>query len=200
MFIKLLAKPEQYINLFIFIITNPFIPMRKSTLCRIILTGFLCITLSAARAQYVAIPDTNFGNWLNTEGYSADMAGNSTVGWQLNISSADVQTTTTIICDYSNISDLTGIENFPNLTTLWCGENNLTSLPYIPTLRYLYMSDNYFSLIPNLSNVLDTLICENNDIYDLSGLPNSLLYLNCSNNYLQGIYGYELPSSLQYLD
>ena len=36
-----------------------------------------------SQAQWVSIPDTNFGKWLNTNGYTSCLQGNSQVGWQM---------------------------------------------------------------------------------------------------------------------
>ena len=66
---------------------------------------------------------------------------------------------------YSNISDLTGIQNFTNLKTLQCSNNSLTSLD---------ISNN---------NSLTNLDCSRNQLksLDLSN-NNSLTKLKCSNN------------------
>ena len=50
--------------------------MKTSTLSRFILLCCLCITMSMARAQYVAISDPNFVRWINTTIESTCMIGN----------------------------------------------------------------------------------------------------------------------------
>ena len=72
--------------------------------------------------QNVNIPDSNFKTYLvgepliNTNGDSEIQQSEATAF------------NGTISCYYMNISDLTGIENFTALTTLFCYENQLTSL------------------------------------------------------------------------
>src|SRR4051812_44451642 len=92
--------------------------MKNSTLPRIFLICCLCCTLTIARAQYVAIPDVNFGNWLNANGYASCMTGSSGSGWQLNTACAAASPDSVMDCSGSNISDLTGIEYFTNLQNL----------------------------------------------------------------------------------
>jgi hypothetical protein len=86
--------------------------MKISTLLkRILLLCSLCITISTVRAQYVAIPDSNFGNWLFTHGYDSCMTGNATVGYQMDTicSRSFEYNAYTLDLSHLNISDLTGL-------------------------------------------------------------------------------------------
>ncbi len=43
----------------------------------------IIFTVAIARAQYVSIPDTSFGGWLDQYGFSSCMTGNSNTGWRM---------------------------------------------------------------------------------------------------------------------
>ena len=90
-----------------------------------LLSLLLFISISfAARAQYVAIPDSNFGNWLyNNGGFSSCMTGNSQAGWNLDTTCSLAGSTTSISCEFSHIHNLTGIQYFRGLTNLDCANN-----------------------------------------------------------------------------
>ena len=110
--------------------------------------------------QNVNIPDANFKAYL---------VGNSAINTngdsEIQLSEAH-SFNGSIVCDNLNISDLTGIEDFIALETLYCGNNQLTSL--------------------NLSNniSLANLGCSNNQLIflDLSSLINLLELDVCYNN------------------
>ena len=72
-------------------------------------------------AQSTSIPDPNFEQALINLGIDSDGMN----GQILNSDASGVQSLTV---DNQNISDLTGIEAFVDLTQLFCGNNNLTSL------------------------------------------------------------------------
>ena len=70
--------------------------------------------------QVTLIPDSNFETALINLGYDSILDG------EINTSSINNIDTLTLM--YKNINDLTGIEDFTNLTVLNCDQNNLTSL------------------------------------------------------------------------
>src|SRR5688500_14626514 len=102
---------------------------------RLLLSCFIISNLSITdcKAQWVSIPDTNFGTWLNTNGYSACLQGNNSVGWQMDTTCPDVVNETVVNCVNKNIGDLTGIQYFDELIVLLCGQNDLTDLPSLPS-------------------------------------------------------------------
>jgi uncharacterized repeat protein (TIGR01451 family) len=156
---------------------------------------FIGIQLSffQIKAQWVTIPDTNFVNSL-TQLFPSCMSGN-----QLNTACNLVVNCTAMNLQGANISDLTGIEHFVNLTDLWCNYNYLTSLPALPnTLQYLECYGNQLISIAPLPNSLQHLDCNTNSLTNLPTLPNSLLYLNISFNSFTNLPA--LPASLQHLD
>lgn len=182
----------------------------------------LCFASLFARAQYVNIPDAAFGDWLNNNGYAGCMTGNSSTGWQLNISCSQVVNATYLNISYTGISDFDGLQYFTNvrsldissnyyatslpslpplLTYLAAGGCDLNSLPTLPaTLTYLDINNNnnLFSL-PALNNQLQELHCQNCHISSLPDpLPDSLRILYCGSNDITFIGS--LPPYLIYLD
>jgi hypothetical protein len=90
-------------------------------------------------------------------------------------------TLVTLSCDSSSISNISSLSN-TTMSHFQCGNNNLTTLPSLPTS-------------------LSFLNCSNNSLTTLSGLPNTMSYLNASNNLITSIpstFPYGLPEL--YLD
>ncbi len=156
-------------------------------------------SITNAKAQWVSIPDANFGTWLNFYGYSQCLQGNSMVGWQLDTTCNTVINTTGLYCVQQGIQDLTGIEYFDNLDTLRCNGNQLSTLPVLPIgLKKLDFGSNYFTTLPTLPNGLKYLECFDNYLTTLSNLPTGLISLSCGNNPLITLP--TLPDSLTYLE
>ncbi|MCW3127266.1 MAG: hypothetical protein JWO03_2924 [Bacteroidetes bacterium] len=196
--------------------------MKNYTLFRILLICTLCIAMSTARAQYVAIPDTNFGNWLYNNGYAPALTGNSVSGWQLNGSDPSVRNATMIDCHYSNIHDLEGIGAFINVKYVNCSQNYLTTIPYLPyyldsfNCEFNQISSFNTSFWPvylqvircNLNNLhsmlpfptdLRELYCQDNPaLHSLPSLPSTLTILNCSYDSLTAVP--VLPASIRVLN
>ena len=169
--------------------------MKISILARFIILCGLCITMSTARAQYVAIPDTAFGSFLNTNGYSSCLTGNSISGWHLDTTCSLVLSDTALSPQNRNIHNLTGVQYFKHLKGLYCEQNQLASLPPLPsTLTHLYCYQNQLTSLPILPTSLVDLECENNSLTSLSTLPTSLVYLVCYYNRLTSLP--TLPASL----
>ena len=103
-------------------------------------------------------PDPNFRNYIKT--YKAGGKNVLTVEQQRNV--------TTIEINKKGVSDLKGIEAFPNLTELDCGNNSIQNLDLRqnPKLRKLICNKNQLTQLD---------LSKNPDIY----------YLNCSENQLE---------------
>jgi uncharacterized repeat protein (TIGR01451 family) len=169
--------------------------MKKSTLSKFLLFCGLFLMLGSARAQYVAIPDTVFGDWLNNNGYSACIAGSNSVGWRLDTTCPAVINASSIQCNYSGIYDLTGITFFKNLNSLSFIGNSVTNLPSLPaTLTSLDCRVNPLTSLPPLPPSLTTLFCNETHLTSLPNLPSSLDYLNCTFDTLASLP--PLPNSL----
>jgi len=89
---------------------------------------------------------------------------------------------TSIYCEFNRLRSLRGIQNLPNLKTIMCGYNELTSL-------------NGLRNLPNLTE----LNCRSNKLTSLNGLKKlqlsmpeqslSLISLNCDNNQITSLNG-----------
>lgn len=87
----------------------------------------------------------------------------------------------TLYC-YNN--QLTFIPFLPNLIVLYCASNQLTFVSYLPNLKRLDCTNNKLTSIPYLPN-LEVLYCANNQLTFIPYLPN-LEVLECQNNPLPG--------------
>ena len=157
--------------------------------------GLLCIfyfftAVSFLKAQ--SIPDKNFASAIKSVCNScitinADLTGTLIQPAAGNLTYLDVT--------YRSISDLTGINGFTSLQTLYCYHNLLTSLATLPTsLTYLNCESNKFTSLSALPTGLLQLFCAYNQITSLLALPTSLQYLYCYNNQLTSLPA--LPTGL----
>jgi Leucine-rich repeat (LRR) protein len=90
------------------------------------------------------------------------------------------------------------LERFKNLQELDCSDNQLTSLPSLPSsLQKLYCIVNHLSSLPPLPSSLQELYCYDNQLATLPPLPSSLQGLYCGQNQITSLP--PLPSSLQEL-
>lgn len=92
------------------------------------------------------------------------------------------------------IRDLTGLENFENLTMLMMGGNQVTDLTPIgglSSLKYLDISGMYLKDLNVLSNMtaLESLTANDNELTDIAGIKNltALKLLNIENNQIKDI-------------
>lgn len=184
-----------------------------------IIRYFICLIYSftitsVTVAQTVPIPDPNFVNWLNSNGFASCLTGN-----QLDTACIPVVNAITLNCKNSGISNLDGIQYFDSLDTLICYSNPLINLPVLPSslrllscyscslqslpslpdfLTNLDCKSNQLSVLPNLPDSLKVLDCSNNQIVSLPAFNNLLYTLNCSSNLLTSLP--VLPDSLKYFD
>ncbi len=125
---------------------------------RLLLTSLIVVLLSQCKKEpenIVSIPDRNFLYALIKQG--ADTDGDHY------ISTAEAEAVTTLNLFYSDISDMTGIEAFINLTKLDCSYNELISLDV------------------SKNTALESLNCYWNQLTDLDLRGNTALkILNCS--------------------
>ena len=114
------------------------------------------------------------------------------------ISETEAKTVTTISCAFQGISSLEGIENFPNLVSLNCNSNGLTSLSLSQNTK-LNEVNCYSNSITSIDITgcvaLTKLICGANEISSLNLSKNvNLNYLDCSNNNLSVLNVRNSPS------
>ncbi len=111
---------------------------------------------------------------------------------------AAASTLETLNISSKNINDLTGIDKFLGLKQLNCSNNQLTTLPTLPTtLQVLNCQNNQIPTLPSLPTGLQVLNCANNYLINLPNLPNGLTHLNFSYNSIRCLP--ILPSTLQEL-
>jgi Leucine-rich repeat (LRR) protein len=149
---------------------------------KILLSILTVTTLSfGAIAQNVTIPDANFKTYL---------LGNAAINTDADPTEISVVEaaafTGTINCANQSISDLTGIEAFPNITRLYCNQNSLTVLDVSnnTSLVRLYCTLNSLTTLDVSNNtVLQYLYCYANDLTGLNVSANtSLRFLECYSN------------------
>jgi hypothetical protein len=149
-----------------------------------LLFTFLFSISVVLQAQTTAIPDANFENKLIDLGIDTNGANG-------NILNSDALAVTVLFVINSNISDLTGIEAFTNLTLLDCGSNNLTSINVSQNtlLESLDCSFNSLQIIDVSQNTqLTYLHLDDNDLQELNVYNNTQLeILFCRRNNLQTI-------------
>ena len=154
----------------------------------------LCLP-SIVSGQNVNIPDTNFKTYLigepliNTNGDS-----------EIQVSEANIFNGT-IWCENMNITDLTGIEHFINLTGLYCPYNQITSLNLSQNISLTGLScyDNQLtSLNLNGAISLQFVYAWNNQLVNLDVSQNtSLISLLCNNNQLTSLDLSQILCALQ---
>lgn len=123
-------------------------------------------------------PDANFRNYIKTY-----IAGSSNVLTVEKRSKVD-----TIKVEGKNISRLEGIEAFPNLTELDCGNNSIQNLDLRqnPMLKTLKCNKNQLTQLDLSKNPdIDYLNCSDNQLEQLDVSHLKLDYLYCSNNKLE---------------
>ena len=134
--------------------------------------------------QLTMIPDANFEQALINLSYDTGTPNGS-------VPTANIDTVTSLVVDFLNISDLTGIEDFISLTYLECQENLLTSLDLSgnTSLTYLVCSDNQItSLDVNQNTLLTDLEGWSNQLTVLDISANTLLtFLSCGNNLITSL-------------
>ena len=178
--------------------------MKKIYFLVLVLCFFNCLN-----AQVINFPDANFKTKLLQSNTSNTIAqdingvytkidinndGQIQISEALNVRNLDI--------NFSEISNLSGIENFTNLVSLHCQFNKLLSLDLsnLSLLQYLDCNDNLLESITLGQSSLKDIDCYNNKLtsLNLSGLSN-LNTLNCSNNALS-LLDVQESNKLVYLD
>jgi len=138
-----------------------------------------------AQDQIITIPDIAFKTYL-IENTQINTNGDNEV--QL---SEAIAFDGTIDCSNKNISDLTGIEAFVNLTELYCYKNNLIYLNVSQNINLTKLNcrTNKLTTLDVSNNTkLNTLFCHENKLSILDVSVNTKLkVLNCQNNKLTSL-------------
>ncbi|MES2622559.1 MAG: SdrD B-like domain-containing protein, partial [Bacteroidota bacterium] len=170
--------------------------MKTNLLRNFLFSIVLCLMSCASlQAQWVSIPDTAFGNWLNGNGFSTCLQGDSASGWQMDTTCPQVVSRTAIGFYSAGIKDLTGINYFDTLVDLRSFTTPLTNLPSFPkTLRYISIRNSLLSTIPPLPDNMYLVDLPDNALVSLPAIPNGVVFLDCSNNQLTALPA--LPSGM----
>lgn len=135
-----------------------------------------------SNAQIVNIPDTNFKNALLNHNPVIDTNSDG------EIQVSEAENTVTLGLGNKNISSLIGIEDFINLTYLYCNNNNLNTINLsnnVALINLNCINNNLSTLNLNNNIALTELNCSNNQIESLNLVDNiSLDIINCNNNVL----------------
>ena len=144
------------------------------------------LLVSNAFSQIVNIPDLNFKAYL-----VGNSAINTNADSEIQVSEA-IAFTGTINCSNLNISNLSGIEEFINITTLRCNNNQLNTLDisYNEFLVFLDCSFNQITSLDVSQNIaLRELSCQSNQLTSLDVTQNSrLTNLYCGGNQLTSLF------------
>jgi hypothetical protein len=150
---------------------------------KLLLLLFLGFTL-VGFSQTTEIPDPNFEQALIDLGYDTAPINGS-------VPTVNISSVTFLDVNYRNIADLTGIEDFTDLTNLLCSNNNLTSLDISQNtaLTELRCNNNELPGIDVSNNTaLTYLDCYNNQLTSLDlSINNALASLYCFNNQLTSL-------------
>lgn len=134
--------------------------------------------------SFTAIPDLNFEQKLISLGIDEGIPDGE-------VSTDAIENLTSLDVSASNISDLTGIEDFASLQVLYCYENVLEvlNLRQNTALTTLICSDNELTGLDLSQNTaLAILNCRTNSMTSLDLRPNEALsQLVCDNNRLTGL-------------
>ena len=137
--------------------------------------------------QMTYVPDYWFEAYLEGQGWGDGISNNDSVRTTF------ISTVETLQIGYQNIGDLTGIEDFTDLTYLDCSNNanyngplSTLNLSNNTALTYLNCSDNTITSLDLSNNIyLQHLECYNNNITSLDLSSNTFLTkLYCFNNQL----------------
>ncbi|WP_282086774.1 T9SS type A sorting domain-containing protein [Aquimarina algiphila] len=144
---------------------------------RLLYVALLCFSFSTY-AQYTAIPDPNFETALNA--YD-DIANDNQVP------TANIASLTTLDISNSNISDLTGIEDFVSLETLQVHDNNISTInlsTLVNLITFRATRNQLTALDVSNQPALESLIVDGNLIETLSINSTVLKILQITGNEL----------------
>jgi hypothetical protein len=117
--------------------------MKVFAICISVVVSLLS-ALNTVKAQWVNIPDTNFGTWLYNYHYFACMQGNNAIGWQMDTFCNAVVSTEELNCSGNGLVNLEGLQYFRNLSKLNCAYNAVVSLPLLSNRLLPIVALKYF--------------------------------------------------------
>ncbi len=158
---------------------------------RVSLATILIMSVWNVHAQYINVSDSNFRNKLMSI-YPSCFNSQK----KLDTTCSTIVNEDTLNIANSNIGDIKEIKYFKNLQVLDCSNNNLTSIPTLPSnLKDFSCFFNNVTTIDSLPLNLINLTCSNNLLTNLPPLPATLIKLWCDNNKLTNLP--TLPTNIQ---
>lgn len=155
--------------------------MKTKILSFFTVTIFLATSLNA---QKTYVPDDNFEQKLIQLGYDNGPLDDSVL-------TSTVSDVLFLELGFSGIEDLTGIEDFGNLISLTCNNNQLTTLDLSSNNNLVVLfcgSNELTSLNVSASPVLELLDCDSNQLTSIDVANNPILdFFVCSNNQLTSV-------------
>ncbi|MEP2024747.1 MAG: T9SS type A sorting domain-containing protein [Reichenbachiella sp.] len=151
------------------------------------------------QAQNVNIPDANMKAALLAHSPVIDTNGDTEIQ-----ESEAAAVMSSLSLASKGISDMTGIEAFVNITTLYASGNSIGSIDLSDNtkLTYLYINANSLSTLDLSSNDdISQVYCYSNNIsnFTLPADPSNLLILNIGNNPFTGSFDFSSYTTLTYL-
>lgn len=157
-----------------------------------------------ANAQIVNIPDANFKAKLLEADVTNNIAGNLKIDTNDNgeIEVSEAVLITMLNLSNSSISNLTGIQDFINLQSLFCQNNSLSSLDVSGMLSLVDLTcfNNVLSnLVISNNPALNSIDCHSNQLttLDFANTNNVLTYIDCS---LNSIVSFNVPNTITILE
>ncbi|WP_121327657.1 leucine-rich repeat domain-containing protein [Flavobacterium sp. 81] len=140
------------------------------------------VDVAETPAQYTMIPDANFEKKLIDLGIDSGAIDGK-------ILTSKINTLTSLDISYSSISDLTGIEDFSALYSLYCNNNNLTTLDLSKNLLLLNIDSSYNQLTSvNINKNASNLNLASNKLENVDFSQNPSLYsLDLNRNLLANL-------------
>ena len=141
---------------------------------------FFSITFCASilSAQITSIPDNNFEQALIDLGLDDVLDGS--------VLTENINNVTSLVVTNASISDLSGIQDFEALTTLYCNDNLLTNLDLSSNIGLVDLrcqNNQLTSLVLSNNEALDALNCSSNQLSNLAlSDASALSYLDCHGN------------------
>ena len=152
-------------------------------------------TVTYSYAQYTAVPDPNFENFLEANGMGDGVPNNGQV------LTANIENVTVLDLDTQiGVTDLTGIEDFEALEWLDFSYNMVTQVDlsqniFLKNLGCVYNNLTVLNLSSN--NQLEWLSCQNNQLTTLLLYSDKLTYIDCYENYITELNLTNLPALIE---
>jgi len=148
----------------------------------ILIDNVSVVDVADVPVQYTLIPDANFEKKLIELGIDSGTIDGKVL-------TSKVKTVTSLTIPNSSIRDLTGIEDFSVLNSLYCNNNNLTNLDFSKNLLLQNINCSYNQLINLIINKeANHLNASNNKLENLDVWQNTSLYnLDLTSNLLTNL-------------